>query len=207
MEATDDPLGSARANLDDALASLAGEAASEPAMLLAARNAIVALGAMARHGAPPLELARAVERTGTAVRPHLESDPEDALGFPLREERATSLAEAVQNCNDLSNLEGEEAQSWADEASEVLFARDSADAWLVGAAALLRWFSPGDERTHLERARERAVVSIARYDYALEPALGGLSPLRDAAKGALARGKSDKGYARRAHYWKRVLDV
>ena len=52
----------ARANLDDALASLAGEAASEPAMLMAARNALVALGVvlvghgagMARRGSAPL---------------------------------------------------------------------------------------------------------------------------------------------------------
>lgn len=206
MEATDDPLASARATLDDTLASLTSEAASEPAMIMSARNAIVALGGMARFGAPPLEMARAVERTGAAVRAHLEKDPGDALGYPLLDARATSLAEVVQSCIDLSNLDADDTQSWTEEAFELFSARDAADAWLLGAAALLRWFSPGDERTHLERARERAVVAIARFDYALDPALDGLSPLRDAAKTAVMRAKADKGYVRRAHYWKRIID-
>lgn len=205
MEASDDPLSSARATLDDTLASLNG-AVADPAMIMSARNAIVALGGMARFGAPPLEMARAVQRTGEAVRTHLVKDPGEALAYPLLDARATALADVVQSCGDLSNLDPDDTESWTEEAFELFAARDAADAWLLGAAALLRWFQPGDERTHLERSRERAVVSIVRFDYALDPALDGLSPLRDAAKKAVMRARADKSYVRRAHYWKRIID-
>ena len=82
--------------------------------------------------------------------------------------------------------------------------RDSADAWLLGASALLRSLQPGQQRDFFERCRERVVGSVARFDRALKPAMGGLSVLRETARVALMRARGDKGYPRRAWYW-RVL--
>lgn len=206
MDIPDDPLSSARARLDDTLESLKGTAAGDPAMMLAARNAIVALGGLARFGAPPGDMSRAVLRTAEAVRRHLEKDPGEALAFPLLDSRANALSDVVRQHGDLDRLDPEDRQNWVEEAFEIFAARDAADAWLLGAAALLRWIQPGDRRTHLERARERAVGSVARFDRALEPALSGLTSLRDAAKNAVLRAKYDKGYVRRAHYWIKIID-
>jgi hypothetical protein len=161
---------------------------------------------MVRFGAPAGDIAYAVRRTVQAVRRHLERDPGETLMFPLLDSRAFDLSRVVGEHGDLDRLEPEDKQSWIEAAYEIFEARDAADAWLLGTAALLRALEPGDERTHLERARERAVVAIARFDRALEPALGGLSPLRDDAKKAVLRAKTDKGYVRRAHYWVRIIE-
>jgi hypothetical protein len=206
VDAPDDPLASARAQLESTLETLGG-ASNDPAMMLAARNAIVALGGMARFGATAIDMARAVARTGETVRRYLDNDPGEALAFPLLDARATALADVVREHGDLTRLDPDDQQNWVEEAYEIFAARDAADAWLLGAAALLRWLRDGgdEQRTHLERARERAVMAIARFDRALEPALAGLSPLRNAARTALARARADKGYARRAHYWVTIL--
>ena len=205
MDAPDDPLRSTREKLDDTLATLQG-AANDPAMMLAARNAIVSLGGMVRFAAPAGEMARAVARTSEAVRRHLDRDPGETITFPLLDARAVALAGVVQQHGDLERLEPDDRQNWLEEAYEIFAARDAADAWLLGAAALLRAIEPGNERTHLERARERAVANIARFDRALEPALSGLSILRDDAKKAVVRAKADKGYMRRAHYWVKIIE-
>lgn len=201
----DDPLELARARLDETLQTLSG-AASDPAMILVARNAIEALGALARFGAPPAEMAHAVRRTGEAVQKFLDADPGETLAVVLLDQRAAALAEVVQQRGDLAQLDEEDRQNWIEAAYEVLAARDAADAWLLGAAALLRWLPPGDRRTHLERVRERAVAAVHRFDRALDPALSGLSPLRDAARQAIARARGDRGYVRRAHYWTRIAE-
>jgi hypothetical protein len=200
-----DPVSQAEARLDDTLASLHG-APDDPAMIMAARNAIVALGGMSRFGASAAAMARAVSRTSRAVHTHLDRDPGESLAFPLLDARATALAEVVRERGDLSRLDADDRASWVEEAFEILAARDAADAWLLGAAALLRALEPGDQRTHLERTRERAVAAIARFDRALEPAIHGLSPLRDAARTALERARSDRGYPRRARYWVRIAE-
>ncbi|MEI8255591.1 MAG: hypothetical protein WCJ30_07965 [Deltaproteobacteria bacterium] len=205
MDAPDDPLLSAREKLDDTLASLHG-AANDPAMIMAARNAIVSLGGMVRFGSPAGEMAQAVARTAEAVRRQLVRDPGDTLAFPLLDSRAAALAAVVQQHGDLERLDPEDRHSWVEEAYEIFAARDAADAWLLGAAALLRCIEPGEERTYLERAREGAVAAITRFDRALEPALGGLSPLREDAKKAVVRAKADKGYMRRAYYWVKIIE-
>jgi hypothetical protein len=204
VEVPSDPLTVARARLDDTLATLS-EGSNEPAMMLAARNAIMALGGMARFHAQAGDLAFAVARTGEAVRRFLDRDPGEDLCYPLLDARAAALSDVVREHGDLGGLGAEIQADWVQEAFEIFAARDAADAWLLGAAALLRWFPAGEHRKHLERARERAVAAIARFDRALEPALGGLSPLRDAAHEALERARTDEGYARRAQYWVRVL--
>jgi hypothetical protein len=76
----------------------------------------------------------------------------------------------------------------------------------LGAAALLRFIEPSTERENFERARERTVASVARFDRALKPAIAGLSPLRDTARAALMRARGDKGYARRAWYWRTLAE-
>jgi hypothetical protein len=205
VDAPDDPLHSAREKLDDTLATLQG-AADDPAMALAARNAIVSLGGMVRFGAPAGDIAYAVQRTVQAVRRHLERDPGETLMFPLLDSRAFDLSRVVGEHGDLERLDPDDRQSWIEAAYEIFEARDAADAWLLGTAALLRAIEPSDERTHLERARERAVSAITRFDRALEPALSGLSPLRDDAKKAVMRAKADKGYVRRAHYWVKIIE-
>ncbi len=205
MDASDDPLHSAREKLEDTLATLQG-AANDPAMMLAARNAVVSLGGMVRFGAPAGDIADAVARTVEAVRRHLERDPGETLMFPLLDSRAVDLSRVIARHGDLDRLDEDDKQSWIEAAYEIFEARDAADAWLLGTAALLRALEPGAERTHLERARERAVAAIARFDRALEPALGGLSPLRDDAKKAVMRAKADKGYMRRAHYWVKIIE-
>jgi hypothetical protein len=205
VDAPDDPLHSAREKLDDTLATLQG-AANDPAMMLAARNAIVSLGGMVRFGAPAAEMARAVARTSEAVGRHLDRDPGETITFPLLDARATALSQVIQQHGDLDRLEPDDRQNWLEEAYEIFAARDNADAWLLGAAALLRALDQGDHRTHLERARERAVAAIAKFDRALEPALSGLSPLREDAKKAVIRAKTDKGYMRRAYYWVKIIE-
>jgi hypothetical protein len=205
-QGSDDLLATARARLDDTLATLTTNG-DDPAMMLAARNAIVALGGLSRFGAPAGEMARAVARTREAVLGHLGTDPGEALAFPLLDARATALAEVVREHEDLTRLDAEDRQSWVEEAYELFAARDAADAWFFGAAALLRAIPPGEQRTNLERARERAVIAVARFDRALEPALAGLSPLREAARSALARAPMDPGFARRAFYWVRVAEA
>lgn len=206
VDSSDDPLSSAKARLDDTLETLHG-AANDPAMMLAARNAIVALGGLARFGASATEMARAVERTCEAVRKHLDPDPGEALTYPLLDARAAALAEVVREHGDLDRLDAEDRTNWLEEAYEIMAARDAADAWLLGAAALLRALEPGEQRTNLERTRERAVAMVARFDRALEPALVGLSPLREAAQHALARARADRSYVRRARYWARILEA
>jgi hypothetical protein len=204
-QGSDDLLATARARLDDTLATLTTNG-DDPAMMLAARNAIVALGGLSRFAAPAGEMARAVSRTRDAVQGHLDTDPGEALAFPLLDSRAAALAEVVREHTDLSQLDAEDRTSWIEEAYELFAARDAADAWLFGAAALLRAIPAGDRRTNLERARERAVMAVARFDRALAPALTGLSPLREAARNALARARVDGGFARRAFYWVRVAE-
>jgi hypothetical protein len=204
VDAPDDLLSSARERLDETLGALSG-AAIDPAMILVARNAIESLGALARFGAPVGEMARAVARTGEAVRRFLDRDPGEALAHVLLDRRAAALAEVVRERGDLAGLDEEDRQNWIEEAFEIFAARDAADAWLLGAAALLRWLEAGEERTHLERVRERAVAGVARFDHALAPALGGLSPLREAARIAVARARADAGYERRARYWTALL--
>lgn len=175
-------------------------------MIMAARNAIVSLGGMVRFGSPAAEIASAVQRTAEAVRRHLQYDPGETIAFPLLDARAEALATVVQQHGDLERLEAEDRHSWVEEAYEIFATRDAADAWLLGAAALLRRIEPGNERGHLESARERAIVAIARFDRALEPALVGLSPLREDAKKAVVRAKADKGYLRRASYWVKIIE-
>jgi hypothetical protein len=205
VDAPDDPLSMARARLEETLGTLSG-AANDPAMILVARNAIEALGSLGRFGVQPGEMARAVARTGEAVRRFLDRDPGETLALVLLDKRAAALADVVRERGDLAQLDEEDRQNWIEEAFEIFAARDAADAWLLGAAALLRWFEPGAERTHLERVRERAVIAIERFDHALAPALGGLSPLRETAKTAIMRARADKGYLRRARWWLGVLE-
>ena len=176
-------------------------------MMLSARNAVVALGGLVRFGAPAGEMAGAVAKTGEAVRKHLEKDPGETLMFPLLDARATALSEVVQQRGDLKHLYAEDRANRIEEAYEIYAARDAADAWLLGAAALIRWFPTGNVRMHLERARERGVAAIARFDRALDPALRGLSPLRDAAKKAVILARSDRGYVRRVYYWARIIET
>jgi hypothetical protein len=206
VETSDNPLASAFERLDDTLETMTGAAATDPAMMLAARNTIVALGGIARFGATAGQMAASVARAGQAVRPFLDSDPGEALAFPLLEARAYALSEVVRERGDLSDLDAEDQPSWIEEAYEIFEARDAADAWLFGTAALLRWFEPGEARNNLERTRERAVAAMLRFDRALEPALRGLSPLRDAARNAIKRASTDKGYLRRAYYWARIIE-
>lgn len=176
-------------------------------MLPAARNAIECLGGLARFGASLADMADAVKQTATMLVPMLRQDPADALCVPLLEQRATDLVAVIHQVGDLSNLDPDDRESWIEAATETLGMRDSADAWLLGAAALLRFIEPGIEREHLERARERTVASVARFDRALTPAIAGLSPLRDTARAALMRARGDKGYARRAWYWRTLAEA
>src|SRR5262249_44155571 len=136
----------------------------------------------------------------------LQRDPGDALTQPLLDARAAALAAVVQQHGDLDRLPPEDRQNWVEEAFEIFAVRDAADAWLLGAAALLRGLTDGNERSNLERVRERAVAAITRFDRALDPALSGLSPLREAAKNAVTRAKSDWSYVRRAPYWVRIIE-
>lgn len=204
----DDPLESARAGLADTLDNLASSAIkADSAMLPAARNAIVALGGLVRFGAPPREMADAVVRTGELILPHLERDPGEALMFPLLQAQARALAEVIAQHGDLGDMDDEDRATWEEGAYEVLSSRDLADAWLLGAAALLRWLDPGAQRGNLERVRERAVHAVASFDRALSPALTGLSTLKDAAKRAIVRARTDKGYMRRAFYWVKIIET
>lgn len=203
----DDPLASARARLEDTLDNMSSSAIrADPAMLPAARNAIVSLGGLMRFGAPAREMAAAVVRTGELILPHLEKDPGEALMFPLLEAQARALSEVIEQHGDLGEMEEEDRTTWEEGAYELLSSRDLTDAWLLGAAALLRWLEPGDRRSNLERVRERAVLSVASFDRALAPALAGLSTLKEAAERAIVRAKPDKGYLRRAHYWTRIIE-
>jgi hypothetical protein len=205
VDASQDPLHQARARLDETLSTLEDQGA-DPAMLPAARNAIECLGGLARFGANPRDMSDAVARTGTLLEPLLARDPGDALCAPLLEQRATDLAGVVSTAGDLAQLPEDDRDSWIEAATETLGMRDSVDAWLLGAASLLRWFSPGPARDHFERARERTVAAVLRFDRALEPAIAGLSPLRDTARGALMRARGDRGYPRRAWYWQRLAE-
>lgn len=175
-------------------------------MLPAARNAIECLGGLARFGASAADMADAVGHTARLLVPMLNRDPGDALCAPLLEQRATDLVAVINEVGDLSNLALDDQESWSEAATETLGMRDSADAWLLGAAALLRFIEPGVAREHFERARERTVASVARFDRALKPAIAGLSPLRDTARAALMRARGDKGYARRAWYWRTLAE-
>ena len=206
MTVADDPLAQAQALLDDTLETL-GNGSEDPALLLAARNAVVALGGLVRFAAPVATLVDAVERTLAAIRPLLARDPGDTLMYPLLESRADALAEVVRTYGDLDRLEPDQRQDWLEEAYVIFNARDAADAWLLGTAALLRRIAPGTERAHLERTRERGVAAIVAFDRALEPALRGLSPLRDDAKKAVLRARVDRGYVRRAHYWVAIIEA
>lgn len=205
MDASDDPLHRARARLNELLATLEAKGA-ERAMLPAARNAIECLGGLARFGANPRDMYDAVEHTARLLTPMLDRDPGDALCAPLLEQRAVDLTAVVNEVGDLSNMDLDDQESWAEAATETLGMRDSADAWLLGAAALLRWLQPGDERDNFERTRERTVAAVARFDRALKPAIAGLTPLRDTARAALMRARGDKGYARRAWYWRTLAE-
>lgn len=205
MDASDDPLHRARARLNELLANLEGNG-SNHAMLPAARNAIECLGGLARFGASARDMYDAVEHTARLLTPMLDRDPGDALCAPLLEQRAVDLSAVVREVGDLSNLDADDQESWAEAATETLGMRDSVDAWLLGASALLRWFQPSDERDHFERARERTVAAVARFDRALKPAIAGLSPLRDTARAALMRARGDRGYARRAWYWRTLAE-
>jgi hypothetical protein len=174
VDLPDDPLVSARARLEDTLATLSGNK-NDPAMMLAARNAIVALGGLVRFGAGASEMAHAVERTGEAVLRFLDKDPGEALNFPLLDARATALSDVVRQHGDLERLDVEDRQNWVEEAFEVFAARDAADAWQLGAAALMRRFPTGTERSHLERAR-----ACCHRDHSVRPGA------RPGAVGALA---------------------
>jgi len=205
VELPDDPLASARERLEETLATLTG-VETNPAMMLAARNAIVSLGGLGRFGATAADMAKSVSRTAGVVLRYLHRDPGEALAYPLLDTRAAALAEVVREHGDLANLGPDDRPHWIEEAFELFAARDACDAWLLGAASLLRAIEPCNQRTHLEKARERAVAAVARFDRALEPALGGLSPLREAAQRALERTRADTSYVRRARYWRRLVE-
>ncbi|MBL8680795.1 MAG: hypothetical protein JNK05_16570 [Myxococcales bacterium] len=205
MDASDDPLFRARARLDELLQTLHAKRADK-AMLPAARNAIECLGGLARFGASARDMSDAVEHTVGVLVPLLDRDPGDALCAPLLEQRAVDLTHVVAEAGDLAQLAEDDRESWCEAATETLGMRDAADAWLLGAAAILRRIEQGTERENFERARERTVAAVARFDIALKPAIAGLSPLRDTARSALMRARGDKGYARRAWYWRTLAE-
>jgi hypothetical protein len=205
VDASDDPLHRARARLDELLATLEAKRADH-ALLPAARNAIECLGGLARFGASVRDMYDAVDHTVNVLTPLLDRDPGDALCAPLLEQRAIDLSAIVAEVGDLSQLAPDDQESWSEAATETLGMRDSADAWLLGAAAILRRLEPSVEREHFERARERTVASVSRFDAALKPAIAGLTRLRDTARAALMRARGDKGYARRAWYWRTLAE-
>jgi hypothetical protein len=146
----------------------------------------------------------AVYRIGAVLEKLLDRDPGEALGAVLLEQRATDLTQLVTELGSIARLDADDRESWTEAATETLGMRDSADAWLLGAAAILRALPPGPQREYFERCRERVVAAVARFDRALKPAMGGLSVIRETARGALMRARGDKSYPRRAWYW-RVL--
>ncbi|MDP3279111.1 MAG: hypothetical protein Q8Q09_28220 [Deltaproteobacteria bacterium] len=205
MDASNDPLHQARARLEDTLTTLEAQGANH-AMLPAARNAIECLGGLARFGATAGDMAHAVARTGEAITRLLDRDPGEALCAPLLEQRAIDLAAVVTQMGPLETLASDDREAWTEAAVETVGLRDAADAWLLGAAALLRYIEPGPARDYFEQSRERTVALVARFDLALMQAMGGLSVLRDTAREALRRARGDRGYPRRAWYWRTLAE-
>ncbi len=203
VNAAEDPLHNARARLEDTLRSVTSSKLDH-ALLPAVRNAIECLGGLARFGVSAADMQSATHRIGEVLVKLLDRDPGEALGAVLLEQRAMDLTQLVTELGSIARLDADDRESWTEAAVETLGMRDSADAWLLGASALLRSLEPGPQRDFFERCRERVVGSVARFDRALKPAMGGLSVLRETSRVALMRARGDKGYARRAWYW-RVL--